>query len=80
MSALKSDFLRIMSERGFIHQISDETGLDQLFAKEPLLLIAIFTGGRSDAKPEPTFADRPLMLNAPLHVRLGRVPGDLRER
>jgi tyrosyl-tRNA synthetase len=34
MSAFKSDFLRIMSERGFIHQISDESGLDQLFAKE----------------------------------------------
>ncbi|CCV06525.1 tyrosyl-tRNA synthetase [Mesorhizobium metallidurans STM 2683] len=34
MSAFKSDFLRIMSERGFIHQISDEAGLDQLFAKE----------------------------------------------
>ncbi|MER8830221.1 tyrosine--tRNA ligase [Mesorhizobium sp. M0938] len=34
MSAFKSDFLRIMSERGFIHQISDDTGLDQLFAKE----------------------------------------------
>ncbi|RWC42771.1 tyrosine--tRNA ligase [Mesorhizobium sp.] len=34
MSAFKSDFLRIMSERGFIHQISDDAGLDQLFAKE----------------------------------------------
>ena len=34
MSAFKSDFLRILSERGFIHQISDETGLDELFAKE----------------------------------------------
>ncbi|KQZ78298.1 tyrosine--tRNA ligase [Mesorhizobium sp. Root157] len=34
MSAFKSDFLRIMSERGFIHQVSDESGLDQLFAKE----------------------------------------------
>jgi tyrosyl-tRNA synthetase len=34
MSALKSDFLRILSERGFIHQISDEAGLDALFAKE----------------------------------------------
>ncbi|MBZ9812408.1 tyrosine--tRNA ligase [Mesorhizobium sp. CA7] len=34
MSAFKSDFLRIMSERGFIHQISDESALDQLFAKE----------------------------------------------
>ncbi len=34
MSAFKSDFLRILSERGFIHQISDEAGLDDLFAKE----------------------------------------------
>jgi tyrosyl-tRNA synthetase len=34
MPAFKSDFLRTLSERGFIHQISDETGLDQLFAKE----------------------------------------------
>lgn len=34
MSAFKSDFLRVMSERGFIHQVSDEAGLDQLFAKE----------------------------------------------
>ncbi len=34
MSAFKSDFLRILAERGFIHQISDETGLDDLFARE----------------------------------------------
>jgi tyrosyl-tRNA synthetase len=34
MSAFKSDFLRTLSERGFIHQISDEKGLDDLFAKE----------------------------------------------
>jgi tyrosyl-tRNA synthetase len=34
MSAFKSDFLRIMSERGFIHQISDEAGLDARFARE----------------------------------------------
>jgi len=34
MSAFKSDFLRIISERGFIHQISDEAGLDDLLAKE----------------------------------------------
>ncbi|MBO6902855.1 MAG: tyrosine--tRNA ligase [Rhizobiaceae bacterium] len=34
MSAFKSDFLRTLSERGFIHQISDETGLDELFATE----------------------------------------------
>jgi tyrosyl-tRNA synthetase len=31
MSAFKSDFLRTLSERGFIHQISDESGLDELF-------------------------------------------------
>ncbi|MEQ8297266.1 MAG: tyrosine--tRNA ligase [Nitratireductor sp.] len=34
MSAFKSDFLRTVSERGFIHQLSDETGLDELFASE----------------------------------------------
>ena len=34
MSEYKSDFLRTLKERGFIHQISDETGLDALFAKE----------------------------------------------
>ncbi|MGF7157671.1 tyrosine--tRNA ligase [Bartonella heixiaziensis] len=34
MPAFKSDFLHIMSERGFIHQISDEKGLDDLFSKE----------------------------------------------
>lgn len=34
MLAFKSDFLHIMSERGFIHQISDEKGLDDLFSKE----------------------------------------------
>jgi tyrosyl-tRNA synthetase len=34
MSAFKSDFLRTMSERGFIHQTSDDAGLDRLFATE----------------------------------------------
>ena len=34
MSKFKSDFLHTLDERGFIHQISDETGLDDLFAKE----------------------------------------------
>jgi tyrosyl-tRNA synthetase len=34
MPAFKSDFLRVLTERGFIHQISDESGLDDLFAKE----------------------------------------------
>ena len=34
MPAFKSDFLRVMSERGFIHQISDESGLDDLFCSE----------------------------------------------
>ncbi|WP_455466874.1 tyrosine--tRNA ligase [Bartonella sp. B39] len=34
MPAFKSEFLHIMSERGFIHQISDERGLDNLFSKE----------------------------------------------
>ena len=34
MSRFKSEFLRTLDERGFIHQISDEAGLDELFAKE----------------------------------------------
>jgi tyrosyl-tRNA synthetase len=29
MTAYKSDFLRILSERGFIHQLSDEAALDE---------------------------------------------------
>ncbi len=33
MTEFKSDFLRIMSERGFIHQCSDPAGLDALLAK-----------------------------------------------
>jgi tyrosyl-tRNA synthetase len=34
MSAFKSEFLRVLDERGFIHDISDKAGLDDLFAKE----------------------------------------------
>ena len=34
MSKFKSEFLHTLSERGYIHQISDETGLDDLLAKE----------------------------------------------
>ncbi|MCJ8509665.1 tyrosine--tRNA ligase [Rhizobium lemnae] len=34
MSRFKSDFLRTLDERGFIHQVSDETGLDELLTRE----------------------------------------------
>ncbi|UVC11459.1 tyrosine--tRNA ligase [Rhizobium sp. TH2] len=34
MASFKSEFLHTLSERGFIHQISDETGLDDLLSKE----------------------------------------------
>ena len=34
MSGFKSDFLHTLSERGFIHQTSDDAGLDALFNKE----------------------------------------------
>jgi tyrosyl-tRNA synthetase len=34
MTAFKSDFLKTLSERGFIHQISNPTGLDELYASE----------------------------------------------
>ncbi|WP_182087006.1 tyrosine--tRNA ligase [Aureimonas sp. ME7] len=33
MSRFKSDFLRVLDERGFIHQVSDPEGLDALAAK-----------------------------------------------
>jgi tyrosyl-tRNA synthetase len=34
MPEFKSDFLRTLSERGFIHQTSDDQGLDELFSRE----------------------------------------------
>ncbi|MDJ0613305.1 MAG: tyrosine--tRNA ligase [Rhizobiaceae bacterium] len=34
MTAFKSEFLHTLQSRGFIHQISDETGLDELLTKE----------------------------------------------
>ena len=34
MTEFKSEFLTVMAERGFIHQISDDSGLDALLAKE----------------------------------------------
>jgi tyrosyl-tRNA synthetase len=37
MSKFKSDFLSILSERGFIHQLSDAEGLDALAAKGKLV-------------------------------------------
>lgn len=36
MTAFKSDFLRTLDERGFIHQISDPEGLDAAAAKGPV--------------------------------------------
>ena len=36
MSAFKSDFLRVLDERGFIHQISDPEGLDAAAVKGPI--------------------------------------------
>ena len=47
MSAFKSDFLRTMSERGFIHQTSDDAGLDQLFARE---IVTAYIGFDATAK------------------------------
>ncbi len=34
MSGFKSDFLQVLKERGFIHQISDESGLDAQLSRE----------------------------------------------
>jgi len=36
MSTFKSDFLNVLDQRGFIHQISDPEGLDALAAKGPI--------------------------------------------
>lgn len=36
MSAFKSDFLRTLDERGFVHQISDPEGLDAACVKGPI--------------------------------------------
>src|SRR5438552_11161397 len=36
MSAYKSDFLRILAERGFIHQVSDAEGLDAKVGTPPI--------------------------------------------
>jgi tyrosyl-tRNA synthetase len=36
MSAFKSEFLQVLQSRGFIHQLSDETGLDEQLAKEKI--------------------------------------------
>ena len=38
MTAFKSDFLNVLQERGFIHQISDPRSLDALAAKRELRL------------------------------------------
>ena len=35
MSAYKSDFLRILAERGFIHQVSDAEGLEAKATAHP---------------------------------------------
>ena len=37
MSDYKSDFLRVLSERGYIHQISDVAGLDALATKQEVV-------------------------------------------
>lgn len=37
MSAYKSDFLNVLATRGFIHQISDAAGLDELAAKSGIV-------------------------------------------
>jgi tyrosyl-tRNA synthetase len=37
MSDYKSDFLRVLTERGFVHQISDLAGLDQLAAQNQVV-------------------------------------------
>ena len=35
MPRYRSDFLNIVTERGFVHQVSDEAALDALLAEKP---------------------------------------------
>ena len=37
MNSFKSDFLRVLFERGFLHQCTDEQGLDALAARQPVV-------------------------------------------
>src|SRR5881227_149628 len=37
MSDYNSDFLRVLTERGYVHQISDVAGLDQLAAQNKVV-------------------------------------------
>src|SRR3954454_22289073 len=37
MTAFKSDFLNVLQERGFIHQLSDPESLDELAARRELV-------------------------------------------
>lgn len=47
MTAFKSEFLHTLSERGFIHQTSDDAGLDKLFSKE---IVTAYIGFDATAK------------------------------
>ena len=47
MANFKSDFLRTLSDRGFIHQVSDESGLDDLLTKE---IVTAYIGFDATAK------------------------------
>ncbi len=47
MTAFKSEFLHTLSERGFIHQTSDDAGLDKLFCKE---IVTAYIGFDATAK------------------------------
>ena len=47
MANFKSDFLRTLQERGFIHQVSDESGLDDLLTKE---IVTAYIGFDATAK------------------------------
>ena len=55
MSAYKSDFLQVLAERGFIHQVSDAAGLDAKAAAGP---ITAYVGFDATA-PKKRAASRP---------------------
>ena len=66
MTALKTDFLREISERGFVHQCTDLEGLDGLMSRAP---VAAYIGFDCTADSLHVGSLLPIML---LHCPTGR--------
>src|ERR1700759_1277053 len=59
MSAYKSDFLNVLAERGFIHQVSEPDALDQLAKSQP---VTAYIGFDCTGASRPTGSLLPIMM------------------